>query len=78
MEPKLVTEQAEHKHEAPVVTSPSEQDRIQYDVHTEKKLVRRVDWRLLPILGALYSISLIDRVNVSIFSLPLVYVTKGN
>lgn len=25
----------------------------------EKKLVRRIDWRLLPILGALYSISLV-------------------
>ena len=25
----------------------------------EKKLVRKIDWRLLPILGALYSISLV-------------------
>ncbi len=33
--------------------------------HTsEKKLIRKVDLRLLPILGALYAISLIDRVNV--------------
>ena len=31
----------------------------------EKKLVRKVDWRLLPILGALYSIALIDRTNVT-------------
>lgn len=31
----------------------------------EKKLVRKIDWRLLPILGALYSIALIDRTNVS-------------
>lgn len=30
----------------------------------EKKLMRKVDWRLLPILGALYAIALIDRVNV--------------
>lgn len=26
---------------------------------------RKVDWRLLPILGALYSVALIDRLNVS-------------
>jgi hypothetical protein len=33
--------------------------------HTlENKLIRKVDLRLLPILGALYAISLIDRVNV--------------
>lgn len=33
--------------------------------HTpEKKLIRRVDLRMLPILGALYAISLVDRVNV--------------
>lgn len=30
----------------------------------EKKLIRKVDFRLLPILGALYAISQIDRVNV--------------
>ncbi|OAP64436.1 hypothetical protein AYL99_00408 [Fonsecaea erecta] len=38
---------------------------LEYDKHAEKKLIRRIDWRLLPILGALYSIALIDRVNVS-------------
>lgn len=36
-----------------------------FDEIEEKKLVRKVDWRLLPILGALYSIALIDRTNVS-------------
>lgn len=30
----------------------------------EKQLMRKVDWRLLPILGALYAIALVDRVNV--------------
>jgi len=30
----------------------------------EKELIRKIDRRLLPILGALYAISLIDRVNV--------------
>lgn len=30
-----------------------------YDHIEEKRLVRKIDWRLLPILGALYSISLV-------------------
>lgn len=29
-----------------------------------KQLIRKIDWRLLPILGALYAIALIDRINV--------------
>lgn len=33
----------------------------------EKRLIRKIDWRLVPILGALYSIALIDRTNVSSF-----------
>jgi hypothetical protein len=37
-----------------------------YDQIEEKRLVRKIDWRLLPILGALYSIALIDRTNVSL------------
>ncbi|EMD86532.1 hypothetical protein COCC4DRAFT_167009 [Bipolaris maydis ATCC 48331] len=36
-----------------------------FDEIEEKKLIRKVDWRLLPILGALYSIALIDRTNIS-------------
>ncbi|KAI9776707.1 MAG: hypothetical protein M1839_009434 [Geoglossum umbratile] len=36
-----------------------------YDKAYEKKLIRKIDYRLLPILGALYAISLIDRVNIS-------------
>lgn len=35
-----------------------------YDEIEEKKLIRKIDWKLLPILGALYSISFIDRGNV--------------
>jgi hypothetical protein len=34
---------------------------------SEKTLIRKVDLRLLPILGALYAISLVDRVNVFFF-----------
>jgi hypothetical protein len=35
-----------------------------FDEIEEKRLIRKIDWRLLPILGALYSISFIDRGNV--------------
>ncbi|TGZ81514.1 MFS general substrate transporter [Ascodesmis nigricans] len=35
------------------------------DLEYEKKLIHRVDWKLLPILGALYSVALIDRTNMS-------------
>ena len=49
--------------EEPTSSSPDHSN-IEHDVASEKKLVRKVDRRLLPILGALYSIALIDRVNV--------------
>ena len=62
-EPKQESVNTEHKEE-PISSSP-EQSYIERDVAFEKKLVRKVDKRLLPILGALYSIALIDRVNVS-------------
>jgi hypothetical protein len=32
--------------------------------HQQKELIRKIDWRLLPMLGALYAIALIDRINV--------------
>lgn len=31
----------------------------------ERRLIRKVDFRLLPILGALYAISVVDKTNVS-------------
>jgi hypothetical protein len=43
---------------------PKEHLPVEHDHAFEKKLIRKIDWRLLPILGALYSIALIDRVNV--------------
>ncbi|KAK5944760.1 hypothetical protein PMZ80_001960 [Knufia obscura] len=49
-------------HEEPGVDSPTFQE---HDPHYEKVLIRKIDRRLLPILGALYSIALVDRVNVS-------------
>jgi len=53
-----------HDDEEKHLDLPSEEI-LDYDAVNEKKLIRRVDWRLLPILGALYSISLIDRTNIS-------------
>ncbi|KAJ7169056.1 major facilitator superfamily domain-containing protein [Mycena crocata] len=32
----------------------------------ERRILRTVDWRLLPILGVLYALALIDRTNISI------------
>ncbi|EER39755.1 conserved hypothetical protein [Histoplasma capsulatum var. duboisii H88] len=40
-------------------------DNIEASAVNEKALIRQVDWRLLPILGGLYAIALIDRVNIS-------------
>lgn len=65
---------ATHLENANISPVPSNEDEvIHFDPRTEKKLMRKVDRRLLPILGALYSIALIDRVNVSASSeiLPL-------
>lgn len=39
-----------------------------FDEIEEKKLMRKIDWRMLPVLGALYSISFIDRGNVGYFA----------
>jgi len=36
------------------------------DTALEKRVVRKVDLRLLPILGALYTIALVDRSNISV------------
>lgn len=36
------------------------------DAHMEKRVLRKMDIQLLPILGALYTIALIDRTNISV------------
>jgi len=36
------------------------------DPHMECRVLRKIDFRLLPILGALYTIALIDRTNISV------------
>lgn len=38
----------------------ADRDAEAFDDVEEKKLIRKIDWRLLPILGALYSISLVS------------------
>ncbi|KIW01781.1 uncharacterized protein PV09_06953 [Verruconis gallopava] len=65
MDPKIETQHNEEIKESGVVTPESSQEAVDFDQHAEKKLIRKVDRRLLPILGALYSIALIDRVNIS-------------
>ena len=37
---------------------------VEFDPAEEKRLIRRIDRRLLPILGCLYAIAAVDRVNV--------------
>ncbi|KEF56660.1 uncharacterized protein A1O9_06849 [Exophiala aquamarina CBS 119918] len=63
-ETEKVDDASHGEHERVTSQSPSS-SADEFDVSNEKKLMRKVDWRLLPILGALYSIALIDRVNIS-------------
>lgn len=37
-----------------------------FDPTFAKKTMRKVDWRLIPILSAMYCVSLIDRTNISL------------
>lgn len=37
-----------------------------HDAKAVRRVVRKVDWRLLPILGALYTIALVDRSNIGV------------
>lgn len=37
-----------------------------HDKAFEKRLLRKIDWRLLPILGCLYTLALVDRSNVAV------------
>lgn len=39
---------------------------MQHDAQYEKRVLRKIDWRLLPILGCLYTIALVDRSNVAV------------
>ncbi|KAI0104518.1 MFS general substrate transporter [Daldinia grandis] len=46
--------------------SPSSPDGIAHDSKFEKRVLRKIDVRLLPILGALYTIAMVDRSNISV------------
>lgn len=37
-----------------------------HDANFEKRVLRKIDFRLLPILGCLYTIALVDRSNVAV------------
>ncbi|KAE9961972.1 hypothetical protein BLS_001050 [Venturia inaequalis] len=54
----MSTEKVETYHDAP------SEDTL--DLKFEKRTIRKVDWRLAPILGALYTICLVDRSNISV------------
>ncbi|KAI6083668.1 MFS general substrate transporter [Hypoxylon rubiginosum] len=47
------------------VTATSEAE-LARDARFEKRVLRKIDFRLLPILGALYTIAMVDRSNISV------------
>ncbi|KAJ2926035.1 hypothetical protein H1R20_g11061, partial [Candolleomyces eurysporus] len=51
-------------------TAETEKDKVPLDAHYDPEYVRRtlrkIDWRMLPLLGFLYAIALIDRTNLGI------------
>lgn len=47
-------------------TTPPQRELVHFDEKEERKLIRKIDRRLLPILGALYAVAIIDRVNVGL------------
>lgn len=53
------------KVEKGLAKSDSSSSEFTYDVKRAAKIRHRVDWRLVPALGAMYGISLMDRKNVS-------------
>jgi hypothetical protein len=52
--------------ESPTPPTQEPRELIHMEKSAEKKLIRRVDIRLLPILGLLYSIALIDRMQITL------------
>lgn len=64
-EDTLHTEDLDKKHES---TDATPQGNFTYgiDVAHQRKVIRKIDIRLLPILGMMYSISLVDRTNLGL------------
>lgn len=65
MDKELDIQHDEYADKESSYSPPSQQYTVELTHKEEKHLIRRVDRRLLPMLGVLYSIALIDRVNIS-------------
>lgn len=61
-----VLTQEKHADESAETLGGERPDFLKECEHREKELIRKVDWRLLPVLGALYAVALVDRINVCI------------
>ncbi|GAA5825360.1 hypothetical protein JCM11251_006950 [Rhodosporidiobolus azoricus] len=57
---------SQHKEFASPAVTRTDPETFEVDKAWERRVVRKVDWRLLPILSAIYAISLIDRTNISV------------
>merc|ERR1712072_625565 len=56
----------EHKELASREATQLDNETRDVDPQFARRVVRRIDWRLIPMLSAVYAISLIDRTNISI------------
>lgn len=52
------TESEERKHHSPV------EEELVYDERMTKRLVRNIDWHIMPVLVVLYLLSFLDRTNI--------------
>lgn len=41
------------------------------DLHNDRALMRRVDWRILPIMFLTYFLQFVDKVSLNVSSLPV-------
>lgn len=65
-EPKMNNNHVEEKGGVEMletISTGSSQDII-YDQKATKRLIRKIDWRLLPFLALLYLLSFLDRTNI--------------
>lgn len=49
---------------SPFKDSSSEENAVEWDDAATKKLIRKIDWRLIPFLALLYLLSFLDRTNI--------------
>lgn len=62
--PVGLTEKESVNHVELVPSDKSSEDQPLYDEKTTKRLVRKMDWNLLPFLSLLYLLSFLDRTNI--------------